>query len=78
MQRRILCCGFVFVDEIGWRSQYYEKTIKLRLLERVMLFRAIRAYNQLESENEAIRTKAEEDLEAMTANKTVRDRKSVV
>ena len=26
-----------FVDEIGWRSQYYEKTIKLRLLERVML-----------------------------------------
>ena len=40
--------------------------------ETAMLFRAIRAYNQLESENEAIRTKAEEDLEAMTANKTVR------
>ena len=40
--------------------------------ETAMLFRAIRAYNQLESENEAIRTKAAEDLEAMTANKTVR------
>ena len=40
--------------------------------ETAMLFRAIRAYNQLESENEAIRTKAVEDLEAMTANKTVR------
>lgn len=40
--------------------------------ETAMLFRAIRAYNQLESENEAIRTKAEEDLEAMTAKKTVR------
>ena len=25
MQRRILCCGIVFVDEIGWWSQYYEK-----------------------------------------------------
>jgi len=40
--------------------------------ETAMLFRAIRAYNQLESENEDIRTKAAEDLEAMTANKTVR------
>ena len=40
--------------------------------ETAMLFRSIRAYNQLESENEAIRTKAAEDLEAMTANKTVR------
>lgn len=40
--------------------------------ETAMLFRAIRAYNQLESENEAIRTKAEEDLEAMTASKAVR------
>ena len=41
MQRRILCCGFVFVDEIGWRSQYYEKTIKLRLLA-LVLFAGLR------------------------------------
>ena len=43
LNRNIECKGaysvaeFVFVEGIGWRSQYYEKTIKLRLLERVML-----------------------------------------